>query len=345
MPGGIIHDVNAPEFTVTNVTVQKAYYCEVTSPCGKSTTQSGFVIVPQPSVAFVTPVPNQTLVAADTFKLRWSYFCLDAVKIEFTLDGGATWTVAESRYTAADREYKWKVPPTETNNGEFRLTDADAPARTIVSAIFRIKKRPLPTYSSSEINFGLVQIGTTASKTITVENKGLTDLIVTQAVIVGSTDVTLKTPAAFTVLVNERYDMICDFTPTRTGPLGGMLTLAHNALRPADTLNLVGDAFVVVSAARPAAPTLLALHANHPNPVLVGSNAMTTLSFDLPKASQARLTVSNLLGKELAVVADGYREAGASSFSFDASRLPAGTYIVRLSTGRDVRTRVMQVLR
>ncbi|MBL0176173.1 MAG: T9SS type A sorting domain-containing protein [Ignavibacteria bacterium] len=345
MPGGKIYDVNKPEFIVTNVTAQKAYYCEVTSPCGKSTTQSGFVIVPQPSVAFVTPKPFQELTATDTFHLRWSYFCLTSVKLEYSLDGGAAWTTIENRVTASDRTYAWKVPSTETNNGQFRITDADAPSRTVISAIFRIRRRPLPVYSSSDVNFGLVQVGTTASKTITLENTGLSEMTVTRAAISGTTDVVFKSPAAFTVQVNERYDLTFEYSPLIAGPLSGVFVLEHNGLPATDTMKLVGDAFLMVSASNPAAPATLALLQNHPNPVLLGRGATTQLTFDLPQAGQARLAVFNLLGQEVSAVAEGFHAAGRHAVTFDASALSPGNYLIRLSAGGETRTRVMHVIR
>ncbi|MBU1937186.1 T9SS type A sorting domain-containing protein [bacterium] len=76
-------------------------------------------------------------------------------------------------------------------------------------------------------------------------------------------------------------------------------------------------------------PTEFSLHQNYPNPF----NASTRIMFDLPKTEQVKLRVFDLLGREVATLLNGVREAGYHSVLFDGSNLPSGIYFCRLEAG------------
>ncbi len=72
-----------------------------------------------------------------------------------------------------------------------------------------------------------------------------------------------------------------------------------------------------------------ALLGNRPNP-FVGS---TTLTYSLTEAAHARLSVYDVLGREVAVLVDGERASGSYEAVLDGSRLPGGAYVARLTVG------------
>ena len=90
-----------------------------------------------------------------------------------------------------------------------------------------------------------------------------------------------------------------------------------------------------------AIPTDFELAQNYPNPF----NPVTTFRFGLPQAGRATLRVYNLLGQEVAVVADGVLTAGWHTVSWNASDLASGVYLYRLEAGGRKETRQMVLLK
>ena len=79
----------------------------------------------------------------------------------------------------------------------------------------------------------------------------------------------------------------------------------------------------------PSVPSKFALYHPHPNPF----NPATTIRFDLPEAGNVKLVVYDILGREAAVIADGFYPAGYHSVVFDGSDLANGIYFARLHAG------------
>ena len=88
-------------------------------------------------------------------------------------------------------------------------------------------------------------------------------------------------------------------------------------------------------------PEEVSLSVNYPNPF----NPGTTIHYALPTAATLRLAVYDVLGREVAVLADGVQAAGGHTVRFDAGHLPSGTYIVRLDTDERSIVRTMTLSR
>ena len=69
------------------------------------------------------------------------------------------------------------------------------------------------------------------------------------------------------------------------------------------------------------------------------------IRFALPATSNVRLTVFNVIGQEIAVLAEGMHSAGVHTVTFDASQLPAGVYFYRLEAGSFSDIRKMLLLK
>ncbi len=83
------------------------------------------------------------------------------------------------------------------------------------------------------------------------------------------------------------------------------------------------------------------LYQNYPNPF----NPATRITFELPSRAQVTVTVRDLHGRTVAVLADGERTAGTHVVEFDGSDLPSGAYTAELRTGRILLTRRMMLVK
>ncbi|MDA0672004.1 MAG: T9SS type A sorting domain-containing protein, partial [Bacteroidetes bacterium] len=88
-------------------------------------------------------------------------------------------------------------------------------------------------------------------------------------------------------------------------------------------------------------PGAFSLRQNYPNPF----NPVTQIEFEVPATAEIRLEVFDVLGRQVRVLADGLYGAGAHSVSFDASDLPSGLYMYRLTSADYVQTRSMQLVK
>ncbi len=122
-------------------------------------------------------------------------------------------------------------------------------------------------------------------------------------------------------------------------PAGAKLGLGADATK---VMNWPVSALVSADEAEPV-PQVFVLEQNFPNPF----NPATVLGCQLAEASRMKLTVYDILGREVAVVAAGRFDAGRHRFTFDASRMASGVYLYRLeatgerSTFVDVRKMVL----
>jgi hypothetical protein len=105
-----------------------------------------------------------------------------------------------------------------------------------------------------------------------------------------------------------------------------------------DIMTALADTTRVTTAVRElpsVVPVSFALEAPYPNPF----NASTTILYDMPNRNFVRITVHDLLGREIAVLVDGTREPGRYQTVFRAGEYASGIYFVRMVAGDFVGTR------
>jgi hypothetical protein len=84
-------------------------------------------------------------------------------------------------------------------------------------------------------------------------------------------------------------------------------------------------------------PGLFALYQNYPNPF----NPTTAISYQLTASTFVRLEVFDVLGREVAALVSEEQPAGVYSARWDASGMPSGIYMYRLTAGSYVSVRKM----
>jgi len=103
---------------------------------------------------------------------------------------------------------------------------------------------------------------------------------------------------------------------------------------PAITSSVAEDADDLV-------PETFSLGQNYPNPF----NPVTVIKYEIPIATSATLSIHNILGEEVARLADGPHSPGSYEASFDASSVSSGFYFYRLTSEEFVEVRKMVVLK
>jgi len=76
-------------------------------------------------------------------------------------------------------------------------------------------------------------------------------------------------------------------------------------------------------------PESFSLFQNYPNPF----NPVTKIKFNLPKGSNTKLAIIDILGKQVNILADQYLRAGSYNIEFNASDLSSGVYFYKLQAG------------
>ena len=86
-------------------------------------------------------------------------------------------------------------------------------------------------------------------------------------------------------------------------------------------------------------PTEFTLPPSDPNPF----NHMITISHDVKDAVNVRLTIFDVLGRQVTTLLDDFRVPGRYMVTFNASRLSAGLYFYEIKMGdfRDVKSMML----
>jgi hypothetical protein len=100
---------------------------------------------------------------------------------------------------------------------------------------------------------------------------------------------------------------------------------------PEGTPGTAGERPETAAAARSGAavPTEVTLGQNYPNPF----RGSTVVEFGLAEGGVATLKVFDVVGREVAVLSEGYLDAGYHRAAFDAERLSPGLYVLELRAG------------
>lgn len=88
-------------------------------------------------------------------------------------------------------------------------------------------------------------------------------------------------------------------------------------------------------------PAGYALHQNYPNPF----NPATIISFSIPEEGNVKLKVYDVLGKEAAVIVNGYLNSGNYKTEFNANNLSSGIYFYKLETNGRIISKKMNLVK
>jgi hypothetical protein len=88
-------------------------------------------------------------------------------------------------------------------------------------------------------------------------------------------------------------------------------------------------------------PSGFKLHQNYPNPF----NPLTTIKYEVPELSQVRISVFDILGREMKVLVNDLKRAGKYEVIFNGTNYASGIYFLRMSTAAFADTKKMILLK
>ncbi len=101
------------------------------------------------------------------------------------------------------------------------------------------------------------------------------------------------------------------------------------------------DALIISAESEPDQPESMKLQQNYPNPF----NPSTVISYKLAENSRISLKVFDMLGREVATLANGIKAAGSHSVTFNATGLSSGIYLYQLKSSSGLLTRKMMLIK
>ncbi|NWF88769.1 MAG: T9SS type A sorting domain-containing protein, partial [Ignavibacteriaceae bacterium] len=88
-------------------------------------------------------------------------------------------------------------------------------------------------------------------------------------------------------------------------------------------------------------PNSFELNQNYPNPF----NPTTKIKYSVTTPSSVKLSVYNIIGQQVSVLVDDFKNAGTYELEFDASNLSSGVYIYRLVSNSNIISKKMTLLK
>ncbi|HEX9952367.1 MAG TPA: zinc-dependent metalloprotease [Rubricoccaceae bacterium] len=239
------------------------------------------------------------------------------------VDRAAVLVMGDGRESGPDRGDASKLAPVSATHVVLAFAPADG-----VSTMRAVESRPVEAFT---IPMAAVSVGAGADLVLTWPRlDGLPE---------GWTAVLrdLATGTAVDLATEARYAFSVVPTAAR----------AAEAVPAGARLAAVEPRFVLAVGPRGATATeggaaaVFALDAPAPNP----ARGTVAVSYSLAEAGATRVSLVDLLGREVAVVVAGEQAAGGHAASLDVSGLAPGVYVVRLSSGGDALARRIVVVR
>ncbi|MCZ7557795.1 MAG: T9SS type A sorting domain-containing protein [Bacteroidia bacterium] len=170
------------------------------------------------------------------------------------------------------------------------------------------------------VEYGNNVYGTARVQLIPVEKSGMT---------LDRDSITLNTMTSVPLKGEFWYRFVCKPATGFIHSAEGFLPGNHDMLRFISAVNTVPD----VASRSPQSMLAPAW----PNPF----TTETMLTYELGNARTIRLSVHDMLGREVAVLAEGWRVAGRHTVVFRAQDLPSGMFFARLQAGGSVETKML----
>jgi photosystem II stability/assembly factor-like uncharacterized protein len=277
------------------------------------------------------PNGGEVITAGSSYYILWNSQNVIDVKIEYSTDNGINWiSIIDS--TASTGIYEWLVPVELTTQGRIKISDVTNPTTFDISdgpfTIQSSKVITVLTPNGGEILEGGSNYEITWSST-DVENVKIEYSINNGAswnLVIDSTQSTgIYQWSVPNILTTQARIKISDIS------LPSIYDISDNPFR----INYVVDVN------DPENFLNYNLMQNYPNPF----NPSTTINYSVPEFTLVNLSVYDVLGRVVTTLVSDYKSAGNYSVEFDASDIPSGIYIYKITTSDFAATKKMILLK
>ncbi|MBV6477926.1 MAG: hypothetical protein HGGPFJEG_00671 [Ignavibacteria bacterium] len=139
----------------------------------------------------------------------------------------------------------------------------------------------------------------------------------------------ITTLASGSTAMKIRFSMVSNGTVTADGIYIDNIRLAGYNLTPTGINSEINT------------PSEYMLSQNYPNPF----NPVTSINYSIAAAGNVKLTIYNMLGKEVSVIVNEHKTPGNYTVNFNANNLSSGMYYYKLESGSYSETRKMMLIK
>ncbi|MEP7219402.1 MAG: hypothetical protein ABI876_10820, partial [Bacteroidota bacterium] len=278
------------------------------------------------TIVVLTPTAGE-IIAGGThnYNITWTGVNIAAGKtFDYSLDGGATWH-SIGALTGNQFNYTWADVPNEaTTQALVRISDANHAVG--ISGIFTITKTAGVGSINSLTLTGLDDMKNIGNNKLLGIGWTFTPDIGESMEVEYSLDYTATWVHIATVQTAEATSASWMTTPTGYhNSVFIRITSSKGMTRTSEPFSIGSPVAGVDILQRMNGYAV----SNYPSP----ARGEVNFSFALPVAGDVLLTISDELGREVAILAPGYSEAGTHTVLFDASKLAEGVYYYALHAG------------
>ncbi|MFN4854531.1 MAG: PKD domain-containing protein [Bacteroidota bacterium] len=122
-----MYNMGAAEWQVPNLSSNRCFLriSDFFNANISDTSNARFSIIPaSPSITLYAPNGGETFASGQETSIFWSATSIAQIKIEFSSDGGTSYTTIASAVDATMGFYSWNVPGTPSSNCRIRISDA-----------------------------------------------------------------------------------------------------------------------------------------------------------------------------------------------------------------------------
>ncbi len=290
------------------------------------------------TIAITSPNGGEAWLNGELHTIKWNANLIENVKIELSVDNGATWETVDDSYPNTG-EFFWIINiPMYSASEEclIKISDVtDSIVYDISNEAFTIEPVGITVISP---NGGEVWLnGSIQNITWISENLGSSYLRIKLSTDNGQN----WNSMAFAVPNTGTYSWLVNSNSASEECLIRIETLNHNFYDDSDSIFTIEIIQAIEDNISEEQPADFNLSQNYPNPF----NPSTIIKYQIPEANFVSLIVYNVLGNEIEALVYEEKPTGTYEVEFSGNGLPSGIYFYKLQAGSFVETRKMILLK